>query len=105
MSSKDEPDRTLGRKRPQQAARSVLPNATETTIFWTANARALWHFFEMHASRHAEVEIRLLGRVLQIMQKEALHLFNDSELTPLLDGTLEGHDQAPQSLTSERRPD
>ena len=85
---KDEPDRTLGRKMARQAARSVLPNATEK-IFWTANARAPRHFFEMRASHHAEVEFRLLVRVLQIMQQEALHLFNDSELTPLPDGTLE----------------
>ncbi len=37
----DEPDRTLRRKLARQAARSVLPNATETKIFVTANARAL----------------------------------------------------------------
>jgi len=87
---KDEPDRTLRRKMARQAARSVLPNATETKIFWTANARALRHFIEMRASRHAEVEIRQLAvQVLQLMQKEAPHLFNDYELTPLPDGTLE----------------
>jgi len=87
---KDEPDRTLRRKMARQAARSVLPNATETKIFWTANARALRHFIEMRASRHAETEIRQLAvQVLEIMQKEAPHLFNDYELTPLPDGTLE----------------
>ena len=87
---KDEPDRTLRRKMARQAARSVLPNATETKIFWTANARALRHFIEMRASRHAEVEIRQLAvQVLQLMQNEAPHLFNDYELTPLPDGTLE----------------
>src|SRR6476646_4018149 len=80
---KDEPDRTLRRKMARQAARSVLPNATETKIFWTANARALRHFIEMRASRHAETEIRQLAvQVLQLMQKEAPHLFNDYELTP-----------------------
>ena len=87
---KDEPDRTLRRKLARQAARSVLPNATETKIFFTANARALRHFIEMRASRHAEVEIRELAvQVLQVMQKEAPHLFNDYELTPLPDGTFE----------------
>src|SRR5262245_3871206 len=55
-----EPDRTLRRKLARQAARSVLPNATETKIFVTANARALRHFIEMRGSRHAEVEIRKL---------------------------------------------
>ena len=37
----DESDRTLRRKLARQAARSVLPNATETKIFVTGNARAL----------------------------------------------------------------
>ena len=52
--------------------------------------RTLRHCIEMRASRHAEVEIRKLAvQVLQLMQKEAPHLFNDYELTPLPDGTLE----------------
>jgi thymidylate synthase (FAD) len=87
---KDEPDRTQRRKMARQAARSVLPNATETKIFVTANARALRHFIEMRASRHAEVEIRKLAiQVLRLMQKEAPHLFNDYQLTALPDGTFE----------------
>jgi thymidylate synthase (FAD) len=87
---KDEPDRTLRRKLARQAARSVLPNATETKIFVTANARALRHFIEMRGSRHAEVEIRKLAvKVLQIMQTEAPHLFGDYQLVPLPDGTFE----------------
>ena len=87
---KDEPDKTLRRKLARQAARSVLPNATETKIFVTANARALRHFIEMRASRHAEVEIRKLAvKVLQLMQIEAPHLFHDYQLVPLPDGTFE----------------
>ena len=86
----DEPDRTLRRKLARQAARSVLPNATETKIFVTANARALRHFIELRGSRHAEVEIRKLAvTVLQLMQKEAPHLFGDYQLIPLPDGTFE----------------
>ncbi len=74
----------------RQAARSVLPNATETKIFVTANARALRHFIEMRASRHAEVEIRKLAvQVLRLMQTEAPHLFADYQLQPLPDGTFE----------------
>src|SRR5438128_8658435 len=85
-----EPDRTVRRKLARQAARSVLPNATETKIFVTANARALRHFIELRASRHAEVEIRKLAvKVLQIMQKEAPHIFQDYQLVPLPDGTFE----------------
>jgi thymidylate synthase (FAD) len=87
---KDEPDKTLRRKLARQAARSVLPNATETKIFVTANARALRHFIEMRASRHAEVEIRKLAvAVLRLMQQEAPNLFADYSLVPLGDGTFE----------------
>jgi thymidylate synthase (FAD) len=86
----DEPDRTLRRKLARQAARSVLPNATETKIFVSVNARALRHFIELRASRHAEVEIRKLAvKVLEIMQQEAPHIFGDYELVMLPDGTRE----------------
>jgi thymidylate synthase (FAD) len=86
----DEPDRTQRRKMARQAARSVLPNATETKIFVTANARALRHFIEMRGSRHAEVEIRKLAiAVLRLMQQEAPNLFSDYQLEPLPDGTFE----------------
>jgi thymidylate synthase (FAD) len=87
---KEEPDRTLRRKLARQAARSVLPNATETKIFVSGNARALRHFIEMRASRHAEVEIRKLAvQVLTLMKGEAPNLFSDYELVPLPDGTFE----------------
>jgi thymidylate synthase (FAD) len=86
----DEPDKTLRRKLARQAARSVLPNATETKIFVTANSRALRHFIELRASRHAEVEIRKLAiAVLRIMQQEAPNIFGDYQLVPLPDGTFE----------------
>ncbi|MBL8821420.1 MAG: FAD-dependent thymidylate synthase [Planctomycetia bacterium] len=85
-----EPDKTLRRKLARQAARSVLPNATETKIFVTANTRALRHFIEMRGSRHADVEIRKLAiAVLKVMQREAPNLFGDYELTTLPDGTHE----------------
>jgi thymidylate synthase (FAD) len=85
-----EADRTLRRKLARQAARSVLPNATETKIFVTANSRALRHFIELRGSRHAEVEIRKLAvKVLQILQREAPHIFSDYQLVPLPDGTSE----------------
>lgn len=87
---KDESDRTLRRKLARQAARSVLPNATETKIFATANARALRHFVELRGNRHAEVEIRKLAvGVLRIMQQEAPNLFGDYQLVALPDGTHE----------------
>jgi thymidylate synthase (FAD) len=85
-----EPDKTLRRKLARQAARSVLPNATETKIFVTANARALRHFIELRGNRAAEVEIRKLAiKVLQLMQEEAPHIFGDYRLEQLPDGTFE----------------
>jgi len=81
-------DKTLRRKMARQAARSILPNATETKIFITANARALRHFIEMRCSEHAEVEIRrVAGLMLEILQKEAPNLFGDYRFVPLPDGT------------------
>ncbi len=81
-------DRTQRRKLARQAARSVLPNATETMIFVTANARALRHFIEMRASEWAETEIRRVALVmLRIMQREAPSMFSDYEIVRLEDGT------------------
>lgn len=83
-------DRTTRRKAARQAARSVLPNATETKIFVTANARAIRHFLEMRGSAFAEPEIRKLAcRVLDVMQKESPNLFGDYVKVPLPDGTFE----------------
>jgi thymidylate synthase (FAD) len=81
-------DKTLRRKMARQAARSVLPNATETKIFFTGNARALRHFIELRGSEHAEVEIRKVAvALLRILQKEAPNVFADYTLEPLPDGT------------------
>lgn len=84
----DVDDKTLRRKIARQSARSVLPNATETKIFVTANARALRHFIELRCNEHAETEIRkLAAQVCRIMQREAPNLFGDYELVDLPDGT------------------
>jgi thymidylate synthase (FAD) len=78
------------RKAARQAARSVLPNATETKIFVTMNARAARHFLEQRGSRHAEPEIRkLANKLFELMQIEAPNLFGDYTQTPLPDGTFE----------------
>ncbi|MBK9129007.1 MAG: FAD-dependent thymidylate synthase [Phycisphaerales bacterium] len=85
---KDEPDPTLRRKLARQAARSVLPNATETRIFVTANARAWRHFIEARANEWAEVEIRRVAiKVLRILQQEAPALFGDYRIERLPDGS------------------
>lgn len=78
------------RKIARQAARSVLPNATETKIFFTANARALRHILEQRGSRFAEPEIRKLANELHTqLSAHSPHIFGDYERVPLPDGTCE----------------
>ncbi len=79
---------TQRRKLARQAARSVLPNATETKIFVTANGRAWRHFIEARANEYAEVEIRRVAiLILRELQKDSTALFGDYEILPLGDGT------------------
>jgi thymidylate synthase (FAD) len=83
-------DRTTRRKTARQAARSVLPNATETKISVTANARALRHFLEQRGSVFAEPEIRKLAcKFHEILVMDAPNLFSDYERRSLPDGTFE----------------
>lgn len=78
------------RKAARQAARSILPNATETKITVTANARALRHFLEQRGSVHAEPEIRKLANaILDVLVKDSPNLFSDYRRTQLPDGTFE----------------
>jgi thymidylate synthase (FAD) len=81
------PDRTLRRKKAREAARSVLPNATETKIFVTANARSLRHFVEMRGDPAADVEIRKVAvATLRLLQTDAPNLFGDYRIEPLDEG-------------------
>jgi len=81
-------DRTLRRKLARQAARSVLPNATETKIFVTANARALRHLIELRCNEHAETEIReVAARMLDLLKEESPNIFGDYDTVELADGT------------------
>ena len=76
------------RKAVRQAARAVLPNATETKIFVTANVRAWRHFIEMRGAAYADWEIRKLAiSVLDILRREAPLLFGDFTVETLPDGT------------------
>jgi thymidylate synthase (FAD) len=84
----DEPKATLRRKQARQAARSVLPNATETRLVVTGNYRAWRHFIAMRASEHADVEIRALAvECLRQLQKAAPNVFGDFEINTLRDGS------------------
>ena len=75
------------RKWARQAARSILPNATETKIFVTGNSRAWRHFLELRGSPHADTEIRLLAvEVCRILKKDSPNIFQDIELVDEPDG-------------------
>jgi thymidylate synthase (FAD) len=79
---------TLRRKQARQAARAVLPNATETRIVVTGNYRAWRHFIAMRATEHADVEIRECAiACLRELKAVAPNVFDDFEITTLDDGT------------------
>src|SRR5436190_2120186 len=79
---------TARRKQARQAARSVLPNATETRIVVTGNYRAMRHFVAMRASEHADVEIRELAvECLRQLQRVAPNVFADFTISALADGS------------------
>jgi len=83
-----EPDPTQRRKLARQAARSVLPNATETKIFVSANGRALRHFIEARANEFAEVEIRKVAiKILRLLQQESPAVFGDYRIETLPDSS------------------
>ncbi len=84
----DEPNPTLRRKRARQAARAILPNATETRIVVTGNYRAWRHFIGMRATEHADVEIREVAiELLRQLQRLAPNVFADFTISSLDDGT------------------
>ena len=84
----DVPNGTLRRKQARQAARAILPNATETRIVVTGNYRAWRHFIAMRASEHADVEIRDLAiACLRELQRVAGNVFGDFRISTLADGT------------------
>lgn len=66
------------RKFAREAARASLPNATETMIAMTGNARAWRHFIEMRSAVYAEAEIRVLAlAIFWRLRDEAPMLFGD----------------------------
>jgi len=74
-------DKVHRRKMAREAARAVLPNATETKIVVTANARAWRTMLELRSSEGAELEIRRLAvAVLRRLQEEAPGFFSDFEI-------------------------
>ena len=76
------------RRAVRSAARSVLPNATETKILVTVNARALRHFFKVRGSIPGDEEMRTVAaELLKLLQLEAPSIFLDFHIETLPDGS------------------
>jgi thymidylate synthase (FAD) len=88
--------RTAARKKARQAARSVLPNATETRIVVTGNYRAWRHFITLRAGEAADVEIRAAAIVLlRLLQNHAPNVFADFRISVAGDGSEVAHSRLP----------
>lgn len=59
-------------KTANEDARFVLPNACETRIVFTMNARSLLHFFELRCCDRAQWEIRAMAGQCLTLAKEAV---------------------------------
>src|SRR6266576_2782432 len=74
-------DKVHRRKVAREAARSVLPNATEVKIVVSGNARAWRTMLELRSSEGAELEIRRMAiACLRVLRREAPALFADFEI-------------------------
>jgi thymidylate synthase (FAD) len=74
-------DKVHRRKVAREAARSVLPNATEVKIVVSGNARAWRTMLELRTSEGAELEIRRMAiACLRVLEGEAPALFADFEI-------------------------
>ena len=72
----------------RSAARSVLPGCTETTVFMTANARALRHFFTVRGGIPGDREMRDLAvEIFRAVSREAPAVFFDFKIARLSDGS------------------
>lgn len=87
LSSPDSNSDREARRLIRSAARSLLPNATQTTIVVTANARSLRHFFTVRGAIEGDIEMRRVAAALfRCVSREAPALFGDFELFQADDG-------------------
>ena len=78
---------TIVKKRANEAARAFLPNASETRLVWTMNARAARWIIEQRGDVHADLEIRRLACAFTRELKYASPLiFADAEVYTAEDG-------------------
>ena len=74
-------DKVHRRKMAREAGRSVLPNATETKIVTSGNARAWRTMLELRCGEGAEQEIRRMAvACLRVLQGAAAAFFSDFEI-------------------------
>ncbi|MHB1957473.1 MAG: FAD-dependent thymidylate synthase [Acidobacteriaceae bacterium] len=72
----------------RSAARSVLPNATESKVVMTINARALRHFLRMRGSIIGDAEMRIVAaKLLGSVLLDAPSLFGDFYTEDMGDGS------------------
>lgn len=72
---------------PEEDARYVLPNACQTHMVVTMNARELLHFFELRLCKRAQWEIRELARQMLILARDkAPFLFEDAGPSCIIEG-------------------
>lgn len=84
----DEPNALLRKKQARQAARAILPNATESRIVVTGNMRAWRHFIGARATEHADAEMRTVAvEVLKVLRAQSPVLFSDFHISQLADGS------------------
>jgi thymidylate synthase (FAD) len=71
---------TLQKKRANEAARCFLPNACETRLVWTMNARSARWVIEQRGDEHADLEIRRLAWYFaKILKQVSPVIFADVE--------------------------
>lgn len=64
---------------PAEDARYILPNAAETKVIMTMNARELLHFFELRCCERAQWEIRAMAvEMLRLVKGIAPIIFRDA---------------------------
>ena len=72
------PEDAKVKKQVSGTARQLLPNAIESRLGFTGNARALRHFVEMRGNPSNTIEVRLVAaQVAEIMRVEAPAIFQD----------------------------
>jgi len=82
---------SVAKKKAQENARYVLPEACNTAMIVTMNARELHHFFELRCCNRAQTEIREVAeQMLALVKTIAPHLFANAGPSCVSGGCGEG---------------